>query len=271
MDKNFYSVYVSAFNLIQNEFDYKYHVDNFCEFVGDSGDVTICCNSSIDNTLEELKNLTKKYKNLNIIESAESYDNPGLDGILKNIALQATKNPIKLSFDMDEAINLSLKDSIDSISEYFLNSNYQAAMLPVINIIGDKYHYKDINFKWRIHKQGLFRGVVNFARQNDGTHSIELSDGCELISADGNLVSSVYLIDPSLDDNKKLWEITNNNIPWIWHYGLLDFEKKAARNRNFWAEHWKVESGREVEVELSVQDFENKYNGTAKLHNLPIE
>ena len=79
------------------------------------------------------------------------------------------------------------------------------------------------------------------------------------------------LIDPRLDDNKKLWEITNNNIPWIWHYGLLDFEKKAARNRNFWAEHWKVESGREVEVELSVQDFENKYNGTAKLHNLPIE
>ena len=153
MDKNFYSVYVSAFNLIQNEFDYKYHVDNFCEFVGDSGDVTICCNSSIDNTLEELKNLTKKYKNLNIIESAESYDNPGLDGILKNIALQATKNPIKLSFDMDEAINLNLKDSIDSISEYFLNSNYQAAMLTVINIIGDKYHYKDINFKWRIHKQ----------------------------------------------------------------------------------------------------------------------
>ena len=62
MDKNFYSVYVSAFNLIQNEFDYKYHIDNFCEFVGDSGDVTICCNSSIDNTLEELKNQKIKYQ-----------------------------------------------------------------------------------------------------------------------------------------------------------------------------------------------------------------
>lgn len=269
--KDFYSIYSSYFQIIENQFDYEFHVDNFCEFAGSEGNVTICCNTSTDNSLEKLQNLTKKYKNLEIIESDFSYDDPGLDGKCKNFALQHTKNPIKLHLDGDEAINLSLRDSVDSISKYFLNSNYQAIMLPVVNLYKSKDSYKDINFKWRLHKSNVFRGVVNFARQGDGTHDITLSDGCEAIDKNGNLVSSAYLIDPTFDDAKKLWEIKNNNIPWVWHYGLLDLEKKAARNRNFWKAMWEKESGREVDIELSAQDFEKKFDGAAKLHGLPLE
>lgn len=270
MKKNFYSLYSSGWNLIDNLFDYEFHINNFCEFIGDSGGVTICCNTSSDNSLETLQNLTKKYSNLKIIESDFSYENPDLDGLVKNASLQSTTNPIKISADMDEAFELNQKVLFDELAESLLKTNYQSIMIPTINLLKDKKHYKDLGQKWRIHKSGLFRGTVNFAKNPDGTHKTNLSDSCELISNTGDLVSSAYLLDPSLPDEQKLEKIKKENIPFVWHYGLLDLEKKAARNRNFWSKMWSVEAGHEVKVELSAEEFEKKFDSVAKLHGLTI-
>lgn len=266
-----YSLYSSAWNVIQNQFDYESHIDNFCEFVKDDGEVVLMVNKSSDNSFSEIYKLTQKYNNLVVLGCDISYDNPGMDGLVKNESLQATKNPIKLHLDLDEKILVSQKRIYNDLVLNFIKSDYQAIMVPVINLYKDLYHYKDIGFKWRIHKSGLFRGVVNFAKNPDGTHNIEKSDGCELIDSQGNLVNSAYLIGPNNNDEAKLEQIEQYECPYILHCGLIDLNKKAARNINFWQNHWKVESGADVKVELSVQEFEEKFESKAKLHGLDIE
>ncbi len=268
-----YSLYSSAFNVIDNQFDYESHIDNFCEFIKDDGEVVIMINKSVDDSYERIRALKSKYSNLVVFGSNVSYDDPGMDGQIKNLALQETEEtPIKIHMDLDELLVLSQRPAFEAVCSSLLNSNYQAAMVPVINLYKDLYHYKDIGFKWRIHKEGLYRGVVNFAKNPDGTHDITKSDGCELIDSNGNLVNSAYLIDPSYSDVNKLDFIRQYDVPYILHCGLIDLKKKVIRNKNFWANHWKVESGRDVDIPTTEQELEIKINNTVeKFHGLPVE
>ena len=53
-----FSIYSSAFNLIKNNFDYKEAIDNFCNF---AEEVVIAVNTSEDDTLQVLQNLSSEY------------------------------------------------------------------------------------------------------------------------------------------------------------------------------------------------------------------
>ena len=106
-----------------------------------------------------------------------------------------------------------------------------------------------------MHKKGLYRGPVNWARKNNGTIDTSKSDTCELIDENGNLVYSIQT--PNDIDS-----LQSNNFPFVVHNGYLNLENRILRNYNFWENHWKIESGGEPpthKVHQSIEDFQENY------------
>ena len=253
------SIYSSAFNLINNNFNYLFAIDNFCNI---SDEVIIAVNTSADDTFEVLNELCSKHKNLKIIDTNFSYDDPLLDGKIKNAALQSSTMPIKIGLDMDEYIPIWQKNTWISLANKLLNDNCLCYMIPSINLYKNYDYYFSITPKWYMHKHGLFRGPVNFAIKNDGKIDTGKSDTCELIDINGNLVHSKITPHTIEDLRTKLF-------PFVVHTGYLSLEDRLLRNHNFWKKHWLVESGGEPPphtVHTKLEDF----NYRPQKHLLPI-
>ena len=243
------SIYSSAFNLVKNNFNYLFAINKFCCF---ADEVVIAVNNSEDDTLDTLNLLTKQFSNLIIISTNISYDDPLLDGKIKNLALQKTSHEIKIGLDMDEYIPLWQKNIWYYLSKLLSNqSNYQCYMIPSVNLYGDIFSYSSINPKWYLHKSGLFRGPVNFARVGDNHIDTNKSDTCELIDSSGNLVPSKIL--PT-----NIVELRSGYYPFVIHTGYVSFNDRLLRNHNFWKKHWLTESGGiepKHKVHENIQDF----------------
>lgn len=252
------SIYSSAFNLIKNGFiGWKDSIIKSCAF---ADEVVIAINKSKDETLIEIQNLN--LLNLKIIDCDVSYTDPLLDGKLKNIALQNCSGDILIQLDLDEYIPIHQKENWIKLGTSLLNQHsIQSIMIPSINLYGSWDNYKDITPKWYMHKRGLFRGPVNFAKKDNGTVDTNKSDTCELIDFAGNLVPTVCL-------QCELEDLDRNNI-FVVHYGYLDFNARIKRNKEFWSEHWLRESGGEEpphKIHKEISDFEQSFYK----HNLLI-
>lgn len=247
------SIYSSAFNLIKNGFDYRTSIDRFCNF---ADEVVVCVNTSEDRTLEELKKLRSEFSNLVIVESHYSYDDPLLDGKIKNNALQCTTCEVKVGLDMDEYIPQWQKPLWRQMAYGLLMENFcDCYMVPSINLYKDKDHYFSITPKWYIHKSGLFRGPVNYAKKPDGTINTLVSDSCELIDSNGNIVRSVQF-------SKNTEDLESGYFPFVVHEGYINLDARLLRNKNFWAKHWLVESGGSNPAHIihsSMEDFQEPY------------
>lgn len=254
------SIYTSAFNLIKNGFDYKTSINRFCNF---ADEVVVCVNSSDDETLEELTVLKNDYSNLVIISSNYSYEDPLLDGKIKNSALQSTTGDIKIGLDMDEYIPQWQKTLWKQMAENLLSERtYDCYMIASVNLYKDKNHYFSITPKWYLHKSGLFRGPVNYARKPDGTINTQISDSCELIDLVGNIAKSAFI-------SNKIEVLESGNIPFVVHEGYVNLDARLLRNENFWAKHWLLESGGVPpphKIHRSLEDFDT----LALKHNLVI-
>lgn len=255
-----FSIYTSAFNLIKNNFDYKFHIQNFSQF---ADEVIIAINTSEDNSINEIKDfISQNCSNVYILETNFSYKDPLLDGKIKNAALQATKQDIKIGLDMDEYIPLWQKPIWYNLATELKFNNFDCFMIPSINLFKNKDSYFSITPKWYMHKGGLFRGPVNFGRKSDGTVDTSKSDTCELINNKGNLAK--FQLTPSdIEDLRK------NIYPFVVHNGYLNLEHRILRNKNFWKEHWKIESGGidpKHKVHETLEDFKENY----QQHNLNI-
>lgn len=254
------SIYSSAFNLIKNNFNYKFSIDNFCNICDE---VVIAVNTSEDNTLDILKNIsTTKYNNLKIIETNFSYNDPLLDGKIKNTALQNSSMPIKIGLDMDEYIPIWQKDMWYALADILSNDSCDCYMIPSVNLYKDCDHYFSITPKWYLHKSGLFRGPVNFAKKEDGHIDINKSDTCELIDAKGDLAKSKI-------SQIEIEALQTHQHPFVVHMGYLSFDDRLLRNKNFWKNHWLIESGGEApnhKIHSDVSDFTEP----SMLHKLKI-
>jgi len=247
------SIYSSAFNLIKNGFDYRTSIDRFCNF---ADEVVVCVNTSEDETLGELFELKLSYSNLVIIDSNYSYSDPLLDGKIKNAALQRTTHEVKVGLDMDEYIPQWQKPLWRQIGQQLLQDyDRECYMIPSINLYKDKDHFFSITQKWYIHKSGLFRGPVNYARKPDGTINTQVSDSCELIDHYGNIARSAQF-------SKRLEDLESGNFPFVVHEGYINLDARLLRNKNFWAKHWLVESGGSNPAHVihsSMEDFQEPY------------
>lgn len=129
--------------------------------------------------------------------------------------------------------------------------NCMCYMIPSINLYKDYEHFTTITPKWYMHKSGLYRGPVNFARKENGYIDTNKSDTCELIDSDGNLVSTKMA-------HSDIDSLRTGLHPFVVHTGYLSLENRLLRNHNFWRQHWYTESGGiapQHKIHNNIEDF----------------
>jgi len=132
-----------------------------------------------------------------------------------------------------------------------------SVMLPTLDLFEDLHHYITIGGKWYMHhKEGCYRGAVNFARKEDGTLDHSKSDTCELIDSRGSLIPCVGKVD-----------FSSNNWPKIIHLGYLNLDERNKVNE-FWGKIWNHRKTGEL---LDTWERKKiKTDSRKKPHNLPL-
>ncbi len=242
-----FSIYTSLYNLNNGFIDWKAALDNFCAF---AEQVVIA-------TLPGEKNILLDYigypnfiypENIKVIVADNlSLNDLDFDGKLKNIALKQCSQPFCILLDGDERINLKDRPKFEKIASYLEDNRIDACFIPVIDLFNSEKEYKSVGQKWYLHRNKLDinRGVVNFAKKDDGKIDINRSDTCELIYNNGNLVNAYYLINPASSHDEKIDHIKRFDDPVIYHLGWLDKEKRLKSNE-FWHPVWENRAGKEV-------------------------
>lgn len=246
------SSYHSAFNLIKMNFDYEYFIENYCSIFDE---VVVAVNVSEDQTLNILCDLaSQKYPNkLKVYPCDYSYQDIDFDGKIKNYALSKCTNEICTLLDLDEEIPLYHKELWYDFANILKYSDFDAYLFPVVNLCGDKYHYKDIGYKWRLHKRnGYFRGIVNFAKISADKINIEQSDTTELIDKNGNLVKS-HCLPNTIED------LRSGDIPFVFHHYGDNIEQRNKQNE-FWQPVWSNRAKNNIVtvVPEDIRTFEHK-------------
>lgn len=243
------SVYTSLFNPEKGLFDLKETFDNWKEY---SDEIVI---ATFPDEVEKIKQLTKDFRKIKVVSADTSVEDPYFDGKLKNAALQACANDFVIQQDMDERIGGHVSKWLDYINDMKSNG-IMSYMIPVIDLYKDLDSFKGIGRKWYLHrKEGCFRGVVNFAKRDDGTIDTTKSDSCELNDQNGNLVPFIVrdeFCHLTLTKQGCFFDIT---APHIIHLGYLSLEKRLANNK-FWGKVWSAREGEKVEVADSISKLE---------------
>lgn len=233
-----FSSYTSAFNLVKMGFDWQNSILNYSQFMDE---VVIAINTSEDDTFETVSKFLeeKGISNVILCQCSFDYSDLAFDGKIKNFALQHTSGDIKISCDIDERFPLYQKDLWRRVGNHLLSQiEISAFLIPSINLCGDIYHYKDIGYKWYMHKDGLYRGIVNFAKKQDGKIDTDRSDTCELIDANGNLVQALKF-DNSIEG------LREGETPYVFHYWAVDKDRRIKQNE-FWQPVWSNRAGKEI-------------------------
>lgn len=267
-----FSIYSSAFNLHSFSIDYKLILKNWVSFIGNDGEIVIAVNNpdGKDDSIEKLGEIQDKYPIIKLVESKISYSNNEFDGLLKNFALQKTSNkfPLKLHLDFDEILNPHSRGQWNEVGEKLLNSVYEAAFVPSIDLYGDKFKIRknhNIAQKWRIHKRGLKRGVWREARLPGGLIDTTKSDTCEAITEWGDLVPTINIVPRDFLRPEMAWNLSD--YLHTFHLGFLNLSRRADLSKNFWKKHWEDRSGHEENVitDLNILEEEPTIE-----HHLPL-
>lgn len=269
-----FSIYTSLYLIKKNNFPFIHHLSNFSKFAGDDGEVVIatCQDGIVDGTDQIILDYIKT-NNLNnvklVVSDTIKFSQNTFDGDLKNFALQNTKYPIKIQMDGDEAFILSQRDKWVSYSNGLLNSGYQAMFIPSIDLYGSPNHIRknnNIGLKWRVHKEGLKRGVVNFAKKSDGKILTTMSDTCELIDENNQLVQTARTCPDECLYPDQAYLL--KHYLYTLHFGYLDLQYRKNINENWWKEKWQDRSGLPENVVIDMNILQNE---EVVEHNLPID
>jgi hypothetical protein len=249
------SIYTSAYNLENSIYDWKEALNSFAAFA----DEVVISTFQIqkDNTVKLLQDYIANNHKFKLILCDLTQDDPEFDGKLKNEALKQCTKDFCILLDLDEKIPLWQRSGWEFVAKRLGESDYDAIMIPVVDLYNTEEEYKSIGYKWYLHKNhiGLERGVVRFARKPDGFIDTNKSDTTELVKY-GNLCNAAYLIDPRLEDEKKLQIMRQNSI-YVLHYGWLDKDKRKLANQ-FWQPVWSNRSGSNVDTSVDFASISYK-------------
>lgn len=248
-----FSIYHSAFNLIKHGFvGWRQSLQNSCLF---ADEVVVAVNTSTDGTKEEIEKTLHSYSNWKIIETNFSYQDPWLDGKIKNEALQACSQEFKIQLDLDEYIPLWQKPMWENLAFQLKFANQQCFSIASVNLYKDWEHLFSITNKQYMHKGQAYRAPCIRSRKPDGTINTLIGDGCDLVDLQGNYVSTAFT--SNVKDH-----LENNISPFVVHFGYIDLDARLKRNHEFWHEHWYIEGGGQDpahKIHMKHNDFEYPY------------
>ncbi len=273
-----FSIYSTAFNVIENDFDHEEAIHNFCSF---ADEVVLSVNKSRDNTLEELRNLQNTYSNLSLIEENISLEDPQIDGKLFNSALQETSQEFKIYLGLDFRIPIWQKEKWKELAYSIRFSEADGYLIPLINLWGDKEHIrwdkdKNMTFESSLHKGQantggiLSRGVPDFAKYKNGKFDPSKTDSSTLIRQNGepSKLSFDYSSAHIPDREGYLCSVDRNGI-FLYHLGYLSFEHRVKVNNDLWKKQWEEIRGSEEKVMTTKKELSqfDTYRHGLKLWN----
>jgi hypothetical protein len=242
-----FSIYTAIYNLENSFIDWRGAIDNFLDF---AEEVSICTlKKDIDILYKYLSDHIKAKKIKISICEDNILETMDFDGVMKNKALKKCTQKFCILLDGDERVNKKDKSRWKKAAESLSNSEYDAFLIPVIDLYNTSSEYKSIGMKWYLAKNltNLNRGIVGFAK-NGNKIDISKSDTTELIYNDGMLVRSV----PIHRDGLTINAVKELGIK-VWHLGWLDKEKRLKANA-FWQSVWNNRAGREVTDIIHTKD-----------------
>jgi hypothetical protein len=101
-----------------------------------------------------------------------------------------------------------------------------------------------------MHKDRLYRGIVNFAKKQDGKIDTDKSDTCELIDANGNLVQTL-MFDNSIE------KLREGETPYVFHYWAVN-EGQRIKQNEFWQPVWSNRAGKNIDTKTDFSKIEKK-------------
>lgn len=254
------SIYVSAFNLENGLFDWKESLDKMYAFADEL--VIATTTDSKDNTIQLLEDYTYNRPKCILVITDISLQDPLFDGKIKNAALQSTTLPAKILLDLDEFPLLSQKKLWINYFKWMISENIDCIAIPSVNLCQDIYHYKDIGHKFYLHRAGLHRGVVKYARKEDGSIDIKLSDTTEILNENNELPRIISLWND-------IESLKTGSLPMVFHkWAIGDLNNRINQNK-FWLPIWESRAKQKVDdIILNKQDIEKI---EVFPHGLPLE
>lgn len=272
-----FSIVTSWFNVEKMKFDWRGALENWLAFQKGNGQIVIAINTSVDDSSKIITKWIHNWKSENptnntkidVINIENPYSDPEFDGKGKAQATSMASEPYVILLDCDERLFPYSKHGWAKTAIELENSNYEALLVPVIDLISDELHYKSVGTKWYLHKNlpHITRGVVQWAYREDGSIDKTKSDTCELINKETKeLVASVPLLMPTIPDWMKVAQLESGEIPFVYHLGFLDLEQRL-RQSEFWRPVWDIRDTQSKEPETTIE----KLNELKKYrHNLPL-
>lgn len=246
------SIYTSIFNLQNNLFNWQEALDNFSDFADEVIVATTTYKSYV--SLSLLLDYSKRNKKVKIVNTKFSLDEYDFDGKLKNAALKRCSEEFCILLDADERVRVSDRYKWENLAYKLRFDDCDAYFIPVIDLFNSEDEYKSIGMKWYLHKNkpNIQRGVVDFAKLENGKIDINKSDTTELCYTDGSLVYTKATFNNRKFDYEE--DIINNNIPIVYHLGWLEKETRL-RQSAFWKPVWENRAGKEVKTENSLDEL----------------
>lgn len=264
-----FSIVTAAYNIVDMTYDWKNNISNWHSFLEGEGEIIVAVNTSTDNTVKELELLFKQLNSigvtqftrnkitLKIINTEFSYEDVEFDGKIKNSAYKAATQKFVIPLDLDEVISLKTKDVwISAALELERNDKIDGYFIASLNVHGSWKNYKDIGQKWYMvkNKPDIYRGIPDFAKNQDGSIDITKSDTTEFCR-NGNIINTVYAFSHNFGDRVKINHMAFNRIPFVWHLGGENFAQRLKQNK-FWKPVWEARAKKEVnDIILTIDDF----------------
>ena len=259
------SIYTTAYLINKNRFPFIDSLRNYSDFLAEDDEIVIGTTQEgiEDGTLDVLHSYIEDNK-LNrvkiVISDSITFSSNRFDGQIKDFALQNTRHPIKIQMDMDEIFVLSQRERwLRVISQFNYQSSLKAVFVPSIDLYKDeRYIRKNTNLgvKWRIHKEGLKRGVWKGAELENGLFDTSKSDSGELLDMEDNLVHSSHVAPLNLLTSENAYKL--EDYIYTLHLGHLNLDYRRNINENWWKDKWKDRMLKDENVETDLNKLQRE-------------
>lgn len=265
-----FSLHSSVFNVAKAGFDWAEALTSWLTFMREGDQLVLAANTSEDDTPTLLRDWLKRWHEqhvgsgirTDVIDIAIPYTEADFDGRGKAAALDACTEPYAILLDLDERIPPSMRRRWDALAtELERTPQLDGWLIPSIDLHGDEDHYRcgegGPSSKWYLHRRlpHITRGVVKWARREDGSIDKTRSDTCEAVNREtGDLIRAAPILNPAFPHWLAIPQMEGGEIPFVYHLGSLNLEQRVKQSA-FWRPHWDNRDKHSAEPEVTLEQL----------------